>query len=72
MLLENPYLFKNYIIGSPSVWWDEKHIPGMEAKAKLPVDFAVNIFIAVGADEVPGRDSPRHDIVGQAREMFDR
>lgn len=72
ILLENPCLFKNYIIGSPSVWWDEKHILGMEAKAKLPADLAVNIFIAVGEDEVPGRDSPRYDMVGQAREMFDR
>lgn len=72
ILLNNPYLFKNYVIGSPSVWWGEKHILAAEAKTKLPADLAVNIFIAVGADEIPGRDSPKNDMVGQAREMFDR
>ena len=49
VLLTNPDMFKNYIIGSPSYWWDHGYIFKLEsefAKKKQKVD--ANVFISVG------------------------
>lgn len=66
ILLRAPTTFKNYIIGSPSIWWDNKYILDLESKTKFNKDLEANVFIAVGAEETITRDSPKHDMVGDA------
>lgn len=66
ILLRAPTTFKNYIIGSPSIWWDNKYILDLESKTKFNKDLDANVFIAVGAEETITRDSPKHDMVGDA------
>lgn len=66
IFLRAPTTFKNYIIGSPSIWWDNKYILDLESKTKFNKDLEANVFIAVGAEETITRDSPKHDMVGDA------
>src|SRR5690606_7369854 len=35
IFLNQPTTFKNYIIGSPSIWWDHKYILDVEARTKF-------------------------------------
>lgn len=72
IFLNQPTTFKNYIIGSPSIWWDSKYILALESKTKLNKDLKANMFIAVGSEEIPTRDSPKNDMVGDATEFYTR
>lgn len=72
ILLREPTTFKNYIIGSPSIWWDNKYILDLESKTKLNRNLEANVFIAVGAEETITRDSPKHDMVGDATTFHTR
>lgn len=72
IFLSQPTMFKNYIIGSPSIWWDNKYILALESKTRLDKHVEVNMFIAIGADETINRDSPRYDMVGDATEFYTR
>jgi predicted alpha/beta superfamily hydrolase len=72
ILLREPTTFKNYIIGSPSIWWDNKYILDLESKTRFNKDLEANVFIAVGAEETITRDSPKHDMVGDARTFHTR
>ena len=48
-MLENTELFKNYIIGSPSIWYDNKSIMKLEEQyAKSNTDLPIDLFISVG------------------------
>lgn len=52
ILIEKPYLFNRYIIGSPSYWWDNKEIiKRLEKKDKI--DTACNYFVYsyIGSEE---------------------
>lgn len=72
ILLNQPTTFKNYIIGSPSIWWDNKYILGLESKTKFDKNLEANVFIAVGAEETITRDSPKNDMVGDTTEFHTR
>src|SRR5690606_4540375 len=72
IFLNEPSTFKNYIIGSPSIWWDNKYILALESKTKLDKNLEANIFIAVGSEETITKDSPRNDMVGDAKEFYNR
>lgn len=72
ILLREPTTFKNYIIGSPSVWWDDKYILDLESKTKFDRNLVANVFISVGAEETLTRDSPKHDMVGDATRFHSR
>lgn len=72
IFLTAPDIFKNYILGSPSVWWDNKYILMLESKTKIHQNIETNLFISVGADEIPAKDSPKNDMVGDAREFYTR
>lgn len=72
IFLNQPTMFKNYIIGSPSIWWDHKYILALESKTKLEKNLDANMFIAVGAEEIPTRDSLKNDMVGDAKEFHSR
>ncbi len=48
-MLENTRLFKGYILGSPSIWYDDKTIMKLEESyARGHKDLPVDLFISVG------------------------
>jgi hypothetical protein len=47
ILFKKPYLFSNYIIVSPSLWWDDESLLGVTPK---PMDRIKSIYIAVGKE----------------------
>ena len=52
-LFQRPELFKRYIIGSPSIWWDDQVILAYEEKyAAAHTDLPARIFLSVGALEI--------------------
>ena len=53
-------MFHGYILGSPSFWYDQRHIMTMEADyARDHRDLPADVFMYIGAFEVPG-PSPRN------------
>ncbi|MFN0090971.1 MAG: alpha/beta hydrolase [Acidimicrobiales bacterium] len=52
-LFTRPELFGRYLLASPSIWWDDKAILGIEAAAHAAGrrDLAADVFLSVGADE---------------------
>ncbi len=72
IMFTDPGLFRAYVLGSPSFWFDRHHIMTMEAAyARTHRDLAADVFMYIGAFEVPG-DSPRNtevDMVGDLRTM---
>jgi len=72
ILMTKPDLFKNYILGSPSYWYDNKVIFELErqfAKKKLSVN--ANVFIAIGERETKALES-HHQMVQDARSFYQK
>jgi predicted alpha/beta superfamily hydrolase len=73
ILFTDPGLFHAYVLGSPSFWFDRRHIMTMEAEyARAHRDLPAQVFMYIGGYEVPG-PGPRHttdaDMVGDVRTM---
>lgn len=73
IMFTEPSLFQAYILGSPSFWFDKRHIMKMEAEyARTHRDLPADVFMYIGEFEVPG-PGPRHtrdtDMVGDVRAM---
>ena len=66
ILLNHADMFKNYVLGSPSVWFKNEDILKIKAKLSLSEH---NVFIAVGAEETPESGSTRHDMVSGAKRL---
>ena len=63
-LLVNPTLFEHYVLGSPSLWYDNKAIFRLEAEyAKTHKSMPANVYMYVGDSE----DNPVHSMVRDAR-----
>lgn len=76
ILLSEPRLFRDYILGSPSFWYDDRAIMKFEAAyASAHRDLTANVFMYVGAFEAmkPGdrRYSSKVDMVKDLR-LFER
>lgn len=69
MLLTRPDMFDNYILGSPSVWYDDDVILSIDAE---PTDKIRRVFIAVGGRETPGAGNTIHDMVEGARQLYSK
>ena len=71
ILLNAPDTFDNYILGSPSLWWDNDYMlnKGFENN-KLTEDYKGNIFISVGANEIKYPNSSNKDMVGVATQFY--
>jgi predicted alpha/beta superfamily hydrolase len=73
ILLTDPTLFHGYVLGSPSFWFDKRHIMTMEAAyARAHRDLPAQVFMYVGAYEAPGpnaRYSTGSDMVGDMQTM---
>ncbi len=73
ILLTHPETFANYILGSPSFWWDNKTIFALEAKTKaLTGGVVANVFISVGMDEYANSESTKNDLRGDARRFHEQ
>lgn len=73
VLLTRPGMFRNYILGSPSLWFDRRTIFDMEAAyATGHRDLDANVAMYIGAYETTGPD-PRNfrstDMVGDLRQF---
>lgn len=72
IMFTDPGLFEAYILGSPSFWFDERHMMSMEAAyARSHDDLPANVFMYIGEYEAPGPSSRNTsvDMVGDLRAM---
>ena len=71
-LLKEPGLFSAYILGSPSFWYDGKHMLKVEADyARTHKDLSARVFMYVGGFETPKAGDARYnndaDLVGDMK-----
>lgn len=68
ILFTRPTLFDGYILGSPSLWYDSRHMMTVEQRyAETHDDLPANIFLYIGEYETPHPGDPRYgtaDMVG--------
>jgi len=73
IMFTDPTLFSGYVLGSPSFWYDRRHMMTMEADyARTHRDLPADVFMYVGGFEGPGptaRHSRDADMVGDMRTM---
>lgn len=73
ILLTRPEMFANYILGSPSLWWDDLYIFALEAQTKaLTSGVTANVFISVGKDEYANSESTKNDLRGDAHRFYEK
>lgn len=52
VLFDSPELFGNWLLMSPSIWWDDRSILGFEAAfARSRPSFEANVYFSSGAEE---------------------
>jgi len=75
ILLTKPTLFKNYILGSPSYWFNNKFIFRLEQTIKTKniksKNINANVFIAIGERESKALES-NHDMVQDAKTFYEK
>lgn len=73
IMFTDPTMFSGYVLGSPSFWYDKRHMMKMEADyARSHRDLPAEVFMYVGAFEGPGptaRHANETDMVGDMRTM---
>ena len=73
IMFTDPAMFSGYVLGSPSFWYDKRHMMKMEADyARTHRDLPAEVFMYVGAFEGPGptaRHANETDMVGDMRTM---
>lgn len=70
ILLTNTSMFKNYILGSPSYWWDNKYIFKLGSEfynKKIAIN--ANVFISIGELETQ-KFGAGYDMVGDAKKFY--
>lgn len=69
IMFSDPELFSAYVLGSPSLWFDNKRMFDIEARyAAANTDLKADVFMYVGEDEHPGaKSSNRYDMVADNR-----
>ena len=73
IMFTDPAMFSGYVLGSPSFWFDKRHMMKMEADyARSHRDLPAEVFMYVGGFEGPGptaRHANETDMVGDMRTM---
>ena len=70
MLMTKPQLFKNYILGSPSFWFNDQFIFRLEQQFKKNMpSINANVFIAIGDRENKKQES-HYDMVQDAKTFY--
>ena len=68
ILFEYPNMFSSYILGSPSVWFDENHmLDSRITKSELPI----KVYLSVGSLEQP-EFGEREDMVTGAKQLAEK
>ncbi|WP_223296234.1 alpha/beta hydrolase [Shewanella halifaxensis] len=69
ILLKQPELFSNYLLGSPSLWWQKRQFLTQFAKNIASLrEIDANVFIGIGALEHNGEDGDsQHNMVADAQ-----
>lgn len=67
ILQNSPETFRNYILGSPSMWWDNDYM--MQQKFDIDPNYEGAVFISVGAQETKNSKSTKADMVLGARTL---
>lgn len=74
VLLTKPGMFRNYILGSPSLWYDQRTMFDLEARyTDTHRDLPAHVLLSIGAYETRG-NGPRHlktDMIGDMQ-RFER
>jgi len=72
ILLEQPKMFSNYVLGSPSFWWHKQMIFDLLQQRKRSLSkLKVNVFIGIGEFEHNGSNGySSFDMVGDAQEFM--
>lgn len=69
ILFTDPAMFSGYILGSPSLWFDKRHIFGMEAAyAARSRDLPARVYMYIGEQE-SRRFNQIHEMVGDNRAL---
>jgi len=68
ILLTQPDMFSNYVIGSPSAWFEEEYILSLKAK---PSDQPKRVYISVGALET-AEQGLLNDMVASAKALSEK
>jgi len=72
MLITKPQLFKNYILGSPSYWFDNQVIFRLEEVfAKKGTELNANVFISIGERETKDLES-LYEMVNDAKRFYQK
>ena len=72
ILLTKPELFKNYILGSPSYWFDNQVIFRLEAAVAPKItNINANVFISIGERESKDQES-LYDMVNDAKRFYQK
>lgn len=72
-LLEHTDMFASYVLGSPSLWFDDRMIFDLEDEyAKQRDDLRANVFVGIGDQEKPEFQGPNwnHDMVADANRFY--
>lgn len=73
ILLTQPDTFKNYVLVSPSFWYDDQVIMKIESKfAQKREDLNANVFISIGELETPDLSDTKNNMVGQAEVFYSK
>lgn len=68
ILLNSPESFRNYILGSPSMWWDNNFM--MKQDFEIDPNYEGSVYISVGELETKNSKSTDYDMVLGARTLF--
>lgn len=75
IMFTDPQMFQAYVLGSPSIWFDDRHLMRMEAAyAAAHDDLPAEVFAYIGGWERPGpsrRNTRETDMVGDLQ-TFER
>ncbi|MGB6136345.1 MAG: alpha/beta hydrolase-fold protein [Shewanella sp.] len=71
VLLEQPTLFTNYVLGSPSLWFDNKHLLQrfIQGFSQTPA-ISAKVFIGIGELERPPYTVDNHQMVADAQTFY--
>jgi uncharacterized protein len=73
ILLTRPDTFKNYILSSPSFWYDNEVIMTLESEyAKKHSDLDASVYISVGQLERPPYTKDKHEMPRLAEALYSR
>jgi predicted alpha/beta superfamily hydrolase len=68
ILFEHPGMFSSYILGSPSVWFDNNHI--LDSRVTKP-ELPIKVYLSVGSLEQP-EFGEREDMVNGAKQLAEK